>query len=214
MAVQSLQEAFESRVAIVPFSTCHYWSGNTNGLGYGILRSSRASHVSYELHKGPIPDAIDGRPVVVRHKCDTPLCVNPDHLELGTQADNMRDAAERGRMPRGERHHNAKLTKEQAEAIVAAVEAGKSVSEVAARYGVSPGRVSMIRYGQSRWVKVTPPTGRSDRSVSDDTALAIYRDAHGGMRNAEVATRYGVSRSLVADIKRGATYARLTGHRR
>ncbi len=65
--------------------------------------------VSYEIHCGPIPNGL-----VVRHRCDNPSCVNPQHLELGTQADNVNDRQLRGRfvLPnvRGERMGSSKLT--------------------------------------------------------------------------------------------------------
>ena len=206
--------AFESRVAIVPFSTCHYWAGEVNGSGYGVFRRQRAHRVAFEAAYGAIPADIHGKPVVVRHKCDTPLCVNPDHLEIGTQADNMADMVQRGRARQGEAHANAKLTKDAAQAIMERVASGAPVSAVAREFGVSPSRVSMILHGKTKWVGAVAPTGRSDRQISDDAARAIYAEAHSGLPAAEIAARHGVSKWMVYDIRRGVTYASVTGHRR
>ncbi len=72
---------------------CWIWTGTINGPGkkrYGVIRDNykqkKAHRVSYELHKGEIPDGL-----VVRHLCDNKLCVNPNHLEVGTVGDNNRD---------------------------------------------------------------------------------------------------------------------------
>ena len=203
---------FEKRVALVPFSTCHYWTGAINDQGYGVYNRTRAHRIAYEAANGPIPASIDGQRAVIRHKCDTPLCVNPDHLEIGTQAQNMADKADRDRAPMCEGHYAAKLREGDAEAIIAAVNAGERVVDVAARYSITPSRVSMIRYGHSRWVDgVTKPTGRSDRQISDELAVAIYAAASAGAAVADIARRYGVSKSMVYDIRRGNTYASVTG---
>ena len=76
---------------------CWEWSGARSRNGYGKMAygngTTAGSHrVSYEVHRGPIPDGL-----FVRHKCDNPPCINPDHLELGTPADNSRDMVERNR---------------------------------------------------------------------------------------------------------------------
>lgn len=72
--------------------TCWLWGGMTSRSGYGIFHGRPAHRASYELHKGPIPDGL-----LIRHTCDTPPCVNPDHLLVGTPADNARDMKERAR---------------------------------------------------------------------------------------------------------------------
>ena len=76
---------------------CWPWSGICDEHGYGrvIFMTSKvkAHRVSYEMRYGPIPDGL-----LVRHKCDNPNCVNPNHLELGTQKDNANDMSKRGRL--------------------------------------------------------------------------------------------------------------------
>lgn len=75
---------------------CLVWTRRCRNGGYGVLsirnRNVATHRLAYELEHGPIPDGL-----VVRHKCDNPPCCNPDHLELGTMADNARDMLERGR---------------------------------------------------------------------------------------------------------------------
>lgn len=107
----SLQERFENKVELIPFSTCHWWVAYTTSKGYGTFRGKYekefAHRVSYKLYKGKICEGL-----YVLHKCDNPTCVNPDHLFLGTQADNMRDMCDKGRQNklRGEVANSSKLT--------------------------------------------------------------------------------------------------------
>lgn len=76
---------------------CWTWFKSKDQCGYGMIgiapgRCNRAHRVSYELHVGPIPAGM-----IVRHSCDNPPCVNPAHLSVGTDADNVRDRDSRGR---------------------------------------------------------------------------------------------------------------------
>lgn len=94
------QARFWSKVDVnIDDRECWLWKGAKTGNGYGNfsvqeLSSKVPAHrVSYCLSTGDYPDA----GLVVRHKCDNPLCVNPRHLEIGTQADNMNDMIKRGR---------------------------------------------------------------------------------------------------------------------
>jgi len=88
---------------VLPDSGCWVWTGQVYRNGYGgikVFGKMTATHrFSYELHKGPIPDGMH-----VLHSCDVKRCINPEHLRLGTHAENMREAAERGLMLSGPRH--------------------------------------------------------------------------------------------------------------
>ena len=92
---------------------CWLWVGAINPKGYGMMSIKshpRLSHrISWEVHNGPIPEGM-----FVLHKCDTPLCVRPEHLFLGRQIDNMTDMIRKGRQNPGHvpgiKNGNSKLT--------------------------------------------------------------------------------------------------------
>jgi len=88
---------------------CWEFNGPKNGGGYGrvTLNGARAiaSRVAYELWVGPIPESL-----LIRHKCDNPPCINPEHLETGTIKSNSEDMVERGRSTYGEHHPGSFLT--------------------------------------------------------------------------------------------------------
>ena len=131
------------------FEECWEWSGNRTVDGYGVIkdgtRNRRAHRVSWEIHKGPIPDGMH-----VLHSCDNRPCVNPSHLRLGTHQDNMRDMAVRGRagggdgyrfhakgIQRGENNAHAIATEEVVRWVRAQHAAGVSYKELAARTGLA-----------------------------------------------------------------------------
>lgn len=114
---------------------CINWTGCTNSQGYGQIQIDgvkwAAHRLVYTQTFGAIPDGL-----VVRHKCDNPLCVNPEHPELGTQRDNVMDCVTRGR------HSRAKLTDEQVRAIR---KDSRSSRKVGADYGIDHKGVLAIR---------------------------------------------------------------------
>lgn len=133
-----------------PRDDCWPWPGGRTLRGYGQLRIGtrlvRAHRAIYEAAVGPIPDGM-----VVRHRCDNPPCINPHHLELGTQADNMADAVDRGRMASGERNGRTKLTAEQvADLRRRWAEDGVTQAALSAEYGISSSQVSRICTGRRR----------------------------------------------------------------
>lgn len=91
-----LQDRIWQNCIPVPFSGCWIWLGSVGAGRYGriMVRGKRkqAHRVAYEAFKGLIPKGL-----CACHRCDVSLCVNPDHLFLGTQADNVRDCLAKGR---------------------------------------------------------------------------------------------------------------------
>lgn len=152
LAAVVLTEGFQRRFwrKVRKTADCWIWTGKPNHSGYGRIGWSRpnvhlAHRVSWIMAYGPIPDELR-----VLHRCDNPPCVRPDHLFLGTQQDNMRDAAEKGRMKPpphglGEDAPNAKLTERDVLQIRKRVAAGEFQKRIAKEYGVNPSNVSAIK---------------------------------------------------------------------
>lgn len=110
----SLAERFNLRVCKGP--GCWEWTGPLTKGGYGqfIFKGvwKKAHRWAYEIFKGIIPCGM-----CVLHLCDNPCCVNPDHLRLGTQRDNVQDCVSKNRHARHERMSNAKINMEIASKI-------------------------------------------------------------------------------------------------
>lgn len=144
----------EAKIERDPNSGCWLWTGSLGGGDYGVVHTKngcqKAHRVAWQLRHGPIP-----RGMRVLHRCDTPICVNPDHLFLGTQADNVADMVAKGRhkppKPQlGSINPQAVLTEAQARWVKMAVkESGHSQREIARMLGVSPMTVSRIVNNQT-----------------------------------------------------------------
>jgi hypothetical protein len=145
-SIEQVKEAFERHYIPEPNSGCWLWtSAIIDKHGYGAFtcrswgfKATRAPRVSYTIHCHPVPE---GKHVL--HRCDTPACVNPGHLFLGSHQDNVRDMVHKKRHTLGTRNRHAKLTEGQARAILASV--GEPLKSVATRFGVSVTTVSEIR---------------------------------------------------------------------
>lgn len=139
----SLPDRFAAFVEVAPSDECIVWPQESCFTsGYGLIRyqgkNLRAHRVSYEIHKGEIPPGM-----LVRHKCDNPPCVNPDHLEAGTHADNMRDKSDRNRAAVGERSGLSKLTEAQVLEIRELAK-GHTHTSISLEYGVTSANIDAI----------------------------------------------------------------------
>ena len=125
-----------------PTGTCWEWCGPVTNGGYGKLISQNktqlAHRVAYSFHH-PEEDIL-GK--VIRHTCDNPLCINPEHLQSGSQHENIMDIVSRSRGIVGSLNGQAKLTEGD---IIAIRESEKSGPELAKEFGISKSLVSRVR---------------------------------------------------------------------
>lgn len=166
VSARSLADRFWAKVEKT--DGCWFWRGYRRPDGYGEIsdgtprhRKLRTHRVAWELTNGPIPGGLEAC-----HRCDTPACVRPDHLFLGTQADNIRDMwtknrgtrAGRGRVGhpgiRGEANVHAKLTAADVAAIRRRYATGTvKQSTLAHEYGLTQSGISRIVLRKS-WTDV------------------------------------------------------------
>lgn len=133
---------------IVDDNGCWIWQGQIDALGYGKIYSRdkvpiRAHRVFWTIHRGAIPKGLS-----VLHKCDVRSCVNPDHLFLGTQQDNMDDMKAKGKWPgrKGIANGRAWLSEDQVIEIFTLIDEGRLFNyEIAELYGVAPTTISYIK---------------------------------------------------------------------
>ena len=143
-----MTEKFTDYISPEPNSGCWLWTGTVNRQGYGRWgKKSRYAHrLVYETRHGAIPPGL-----CALHKCDNPCCVNPDHIFLGSRADNTRDMYAKGRdRTTGDRSASAKLSSSDVATIRASNE---SLRTLGLRYGVGHSTIGKIKRGE-RWRNV------------------------------------------------------------
>lgn len=139
------QQQIMRNVVVRPITRCWIWTAAINSLGYGRVRRAAprrlqlAHRASYEIFIGAIPSRIN-----VLHKCDTPRCVNPDHLFLGTQSENIVDCSTKGRLVdnRGTKHGMCKLQEVDVLNIRSSDLPNRRLAE---QFGISDTTVRLIR---------------------------------------------------------------------
>lgn len=189
-------------------SGCWSWRGAKDRDGYGIFRGehngrvyNKAHRFSYAIHRGEI-----GK-LHVLHRCDNPTCVNPEHLFLGTIADNMADkiAKGRGRVARGMDAGHAKLTEEEAIAIRGDP---RPHVEIASDYGVAASTITSLKNNVS-WRHLSAPIskgrnrGAHRRGASEKLTAQDVREIRLSSKPGTVlAKTYDVSSQTICDIRR------------
>lgn len=220
-AAEFSAEAFWARVT--KSEGCWLWSGAVQGEKYGHLHvpgrpsgvNALAHRVAWTLARGPIPDGFN-----VLHSCDTPLCVRPDHLFLGSQADNIADMIRKGRQsmrhPRhGADNNNSTLTLEGFAKAKELRASGTTVAVIATQLGVTAPFMSNVLNGKT-WHsgysgKGSACTLRGTKvrgsKLTEETVLAARRRyAAGGVTVQALADEYGVDQGVMSCALTGRTW--------
>jgi len=202
-----------------PNSGCWLWLGGLTGSGYGRFYLDgvgvQAHRYSWELHNGrSIPDGLEGC-----HICDNRPCVNPEHIFVGTQSDNLQDMVRKGRdnPPRGEAQNKARLTEEQ----IAAIRMDpRRLKIIGAEYGVDRSYIWKIKHGWY-WAHsnfLVPSENNRQKNgrmfrvrgeahhkaiLTTDQARSIRTDPRASR---ELGRIYGVSKNTILSIRRGTIW--------
>lgn len=144
--MKTVKERIMKRVSKNEITGCWNWTGTKTECGYGQIRvnkiTKKAPRVSWEEFVGEIPAGL-----CVCHRCDNPAYVNPDHLFLGTQKENMRDAVNKGRTRTGENCIFSKLKQKDVDRIRELHLAGVKSAKIAEIYNISYSHIRSIVTG-------------------------------------------------------------------
>lgn len=189
---------------------CWVWQGLTDRLGYGQVsrrgKCCSAHRVAYELFNGPIPNGLH-----VRHACDNPSCVRPDHLVVGTHRQNIQDAIERRRHQRGANHWSKRLPER--------IPRGERHSSCTHPESVPRGedhwthrdRMKAVSNAAHMKKHIVRGSEHGNAKVTAEMVVEIRRRLANGERPTHLANNYPVSRRAIRDIGIGAHWGHIPG---
>lgn len=185
---------------------CWVWAWNVHPKGYGTVRidghNYKAHRVAYELGNGPIPEGH-----ILRHLCNNPSCINPEHLQAGTPRENMRDM-----VSAGNQRHQRLMPEDAVEIRLQFAAGGISMSEIARRRGVSTGAIQQAIANKTFYDEnyTPPPKGRSRKNaepIGESAAKEIRRLLRDeGVKRKQLAKEFNLSRGAVDSIVNNLLY--------
>jgi hypothetical protein len=157
--MKSLEQRFWEKIDKRGLNECWPWIGGKTGRGYGCFRWNgiprNAHKVSWLINKGEIPQVDGYHGMCVLHRCDNRACVNPSHLFLGTNRDNVEDCISKNRRARivGDNHGKAKLTAAQVRIIKRCLHFRVKASVIGRFFGMDKTTIGQISRGRT-WKEV------------------------------------------------------------
>lgn len=200
---------------------CWPWTGYCNKCGYGKVNLNKVSvpvhRVIWEYYYGLIPSGL-----IVRHKCDNPPCCNPEHLEIGTQADNIQDMIDRkrDRKAKGSEAGSSKLDEQDIENIINGIIIGTfvDISDIMTYYNMSRNSIVGILNGE-HWKVVTNKFNsnqlsqvrslimRSKFYFDEQDIRDIRRRIMNSESNVSIGKLYNVDPRLISNIRHNKSYS-------
>lgn len=222
----SIADRFHTKYVVDAATGCWNWTGAKEEKGYGVINGGgnrgptvRAHRYAYELFIGHIPEGDGYHGTCVCHRCDNAGCVNPEHLFIGTVAENNADMDRKGRRVngqlRGSRHPMAKLTDENVAQILASLKPGSALAE---QYGVTASIISGIRH-QKTWTHIVTECAPKEsiekglhgvmgeaNKAAKLTEKSVLEIRASSKTQRKLAKEYNVSQAAIGCVKRGVTW--------
>jgi HNH endonuclease len=211
-----LEPRFWSKVAQTSENDCWFWKASIDANGYGQFglapgqfgvrtwTMAKAHRVAWLLTKGEIPPGM-----YLCHTCDMPRCVNPTHLFLGTQTDNMRDCVEKNRHGCGRVGQPIYYDIKRIRRIIDTYTTGAPVAAITKRHEIS--ETHLLRILKRH--KIPLRDSRTARRKLTDIEIQQIRQlyAMGNVSQQALGERFGVTQSNIGHIVRGSTWPEQSG---